>query len=619
MTRIMTPASLQVLDLCLVVPPFESLHHPSLGVAVLKSACQFSGIETRILHGGLLLAALTGVDRYDAVYDSPMRHRLGERLFRPFAYDHETTARLASLPPLDEGKQRIVTQAETSVEPALKAIVKSVLDHRPKIVGLTSSFQQNLAASAIARLIKQIAPEIVIVMGGPNVAGSLGEGLARAFPWINYFFTGEADVDFPAFCRTYLDHGKLPESRIVPSIKVGNMRNVYPPDYSDYFAMLRPLQVQGVLPASLPRYLMAETSRGCWWGVKHHCTFCGLNADNMAFEAKDARRVLDELEMLKEWNVPLVMMTDNIMPIGYLKDLFPALSEQPDRLGMFYEVKANLSEGQVDQLVEGGVVAVQPGIESLSTSVLRLMRKGISAHKNIALLRSCSGVGLQVFWNILYGFPGEQASDYQEVVALLPRLHHLYPPSSLTAIVIDRFSPLFVDSVASGVAPIAPQQGYTGLYPPEIPAADVAFHFTGDYLTGLTERPELLQQLESAVSNWKEAWTARRPPILQAFEHGDGAMVFDTRKIARQQAVYLGSEQFAALRSFENPRNLEAIDADLAKHANWLMDRDFVISHEGKLMSIVVRPRSKVAMRRVGSNPGAASELGATIRNIIGV
>ena len=44
--------------------------------------------------------------------------------------------------------------------------------------------------------------------------------------------------------------------------------------------------------------LLFETSRGCWWGAKSHCTFCGLNGETMAFRSKSPRRALDELEQL---------------------------------------------------------------------------------------------------------------------------------------------------------------------------------------------------------------------------------------------------------------------------------------------------------------------------------
>lgn len=586
-------------DICLVVPPFESLHHPNLGTAVLKSACMARGLNARIVYGGLILAAHVGHERYDAVYDSPMRFRLGERLFRQWAYPPEQAAGLSPPEPLRSDLHGLEIALTPAIKPALNELVERILALRPRIVGLTSSFQQNLAASAVARRIKQCAPGIITVIGGPNAAGPLAAGLAKAFPWVDYFFSGEADVALPDFCEAYLRRGELPAGRVVASHPIRDMRTVFPPDFSDYFAQLRPLQDSGMLPVWLPRYLLAETSRGCWWGAKQHCTFCGLNAEGMGFREKRSDQVRGELEALKQWNVPRVMMTDNIMPRRYLDELFPQLADEPERLGLFYEIKANLTESQVDRLIQGGVVAIQPGIESLSSNVLRLMRKGVSAHQNIALLRHCGGVALQTFWNILYGFPGERAADYAAVIALLPKLHHLYPPSSCTRIVIDRYSPYFADPEGMGVAPIAPQAAYRCLYPDDVAVEDVAYHFVGDYRTELLDQPALIKRLRDAIADWRQSWAGGKAPLLQLFERDGRALVLDTRATARQPVTRLTAAQHAAILHLRKPKARRGLDPDLATQAEWLLDRDFVIDHEDIVMSVVVHPRHDVAARRV--------------------
>jgi hypothetical protein len=50
-----------------------------------------------------------------------------------------------------------------------------------------------------------------------------------------------------------------------------------------------------------------------------------------------------------------------------------------------------------------------PGIESLGTPILALMRKGITGLQNARLLKWCAESGIHVFWSVIYGFPGEPA------------------------------------------------------------------------------------------------------------------------------------------------------------------------------------------------------------------
>jgi hypothetical protein len=57
-------------------------------------------------------------------------------------------------------------------------------------------------------------------------------------------------------------------------------------------------------------------------------------------------------------------------------------------LRLSYEEKSNLTRRKVKALVEAGVREVQLGIEALSTGLLRLMSKGVTAAQNVAALRT---------------------------------------------------------------------------------------------------------------------------------------------------------------------------------------------------------------------------------------
>jgi magnesium-protoporphyrin IX monomethyl ester (oxidative) cyclase len=60
--------------------------------------------------------------------------------------------------------------------------------------------------------------------------------------------------------------------------------------------------------------LLLETSRGCWWGAKQHCTFCGLNGGAMAFRSKSAERVVEEIRYLRDrYGVESLSVVDNIL------------------------------------------------------------------------------------------------------------------------------------------------------------------------------------------------------------------------------------------------------------------------------------------------------------------
>ena len=117
--------------------------------------------------------------------------------------------------------------------------------------------------------------------------------------------------------------------------------------------------------------LPLESSRGCWWGAAHQCTFCGLNGTSLGYRSKSPERVLAEVHELEDrYGVSDFEAVDNILDMGYHKTLLPELAADTSTRRIFYEIKANVSRAQVAALVDAGIMWVQPGIESLHSEVL---------------------------------------------------------------------------------------------------------------------------------------------------------------------------------------------------------------------------------------------------------
>jgi hypothetical protein len=208
-----------------------------------------------------------------------------------------------------------------------------------------------------------------------------------------------------------------------------------------------------------------ETARGCWWGAKHHCTFCGLNGQTMKFRSKSPQKVLDEIRSLaSKYQCLNFYAVDNIIDTAYFTSVLPSLKDSGWNITLFFETKANLKRSDVKALAEAGVRIIQPGIESLSSSVLSIMRKGVTALINIRLLKLCAEYDVIPRWNLLHAFPGETTEAYTEMAKLVPALSHLYPPASMGRLRIDRFSPYFVEGEKLGLRVSGPKWFYRYLY-----------------------------------------------------------------------------------------------------------------------------------------------------------
>lgn len=263
----------------------------------------------------------------------------------------------------------------------------------------------------------------------------------------------------------------------------------------------------------------------------------------MGFRSKTPHRVLEELDYLAgKWRINMIEAVDNILDMKYFNNVLLALARAGRPLRLFYEVKANLSRKHVKLLHDAGVRRIQPGIESMSDHVLKLMRKGTTALQNVQLLKWCKEYGVWVDWNILYGFPGETSEDYAAMLRLLRSIRFLQPPGACGSIHLDRFSPYFEDPAPFGIVNVRPLKPYQYLYPFDAQSlCKVAYYFDYDYEPGVHPN-EYAAEVISYVRDWKS-----RPEkgTLSSIICSDGTLVLrDTRSDAvHHELVLTGAER----------------------------------------------------------------------------
>jgi ribosomal peptide maturation radical SAM protein 1 len=546
--------------------PFAELHSPALGVSLLKSTLEARGIRARIEYPTLEFGRAIGTSFYDAVSGGLPRTTalLGEWIFSHAlrASSDDDVARyigtyLADCTPAFVAS---VLEARARVSEFLDETLDRLLAREPLLVGFSSSFQQHVASLALARRLKARAPAIPIVFGGANCETDMGRETLRSFPFVDAVVSGEADdviADLVADVMAGRPTAKLYGLDTEPRTDLDALPY---PDFSDYFEACGD-------DADDALRLHFETSRGCWWGEKHHCTFCGLNGGNMAFRRKSPARAVAEIEHLATtYGVRKLSAADNILDLRYLDTVIPEIARRDLGLELFYEVKANLRRDQVRALRDAGVVRLQPGIESLSSNVLRLMRKGVSGLQNVRLLKWCRAYGIHPVWNALFGFPGEPRDEYLRMAQLIPLLTHLTPPEYVGAMRLDRFSPYFEDPLAFGISGIEPYPAYGEVY--DLPAEAVrnlAYYFTFDEGSGAGRDLSYAHPFVAAVAEWR---AVHERSELVAIDDGACLLVCDYRPVAVGAVTVLNERERAVLLACDDIGSLVQIHERLTAARN---------------------------------------------------
>jgi ribosomal peptide maturation radical SAM protein 1 len=586
-------------DVLIIVPPVTKTEVPSLAAHLLQAYCHRSGIKVRVLYANMIFSTLIGFDLYRTIAEFNSINFIGERLFTRSAFN---------LPPMGLNIHRLINpdwlpdhhwqtkneiagqkmsknlspirrwifsvdwqQLEQQAKQWTTSIAQKITRMGYRIVGCSNTLGGLVPALALLNRVKQADPNITTVLGGALCEGEMAEGLLSLNLGIDYIFSGESDNTFPSFVQDTLA-GKQTVEKIIFGKEVTDLDEIPLPDYREFFQQSERLALRPSFGDSFP--VLYETSRGCSW---KKCTFCGLTGERKSHHIKSPEKVLEDLEqLLNQYPESPIHMADNLMPVQYFKTLFPKIPGKFPSIRIRYEVNAKLTLNQALMLKQAGITRIQAGIESLSPSLLRRMQKGVTLQENIALLKYCRSLGLDLSWHLLMGIPGDQMEEYEEILQLFPLIHHLQPPEMIPPIKICRFSMYHRKPESFGISELRPAALYEDVLPSHTNLEKIAYFFAGDFKAQSYEHPEIISALREEFRAWVSAWkpydgnllNPQLPKLNLERRSTDGFVLHDTRGLpGRPKTIALDNEQADILlvtRPWKNSPDLQwAVDAKL--------------------------------------------------------
>lgn len=560
-------------EVLIIVPPFAGIDRPSLAAHILQACAKKEGFKTSVLYANIIFAAEIGEKEYESICYSPTSELLGERIFTsntfnlPNGKDNDYYKKIIN-GELNEKKVEVIVKKVSNL------ISDAVVSKKYKIVGCTTSFEQTVASILMLNQVKDKNSNIVTIIGGANCEGEMAEGILSLNTKIDYIFSGEGEIVFPQFIKK-IHEKKFPKSKILYGDICDDLNEIPIVNFEEYYRQLNEFLPNSITVSSGNIWLPYQTSRGCWWGEKHQCTFCGINGGALKFREKSPEKVINELRILLKAHISnKICMVDNIMPYDYFNTFLPMLEKELPNIHVFYEQKANLNLEQVYVLKKSGIKVIQPGIESLSTEMLKLMGKGVKASQNIALLRYAHSVGLSINWNILYGFPNDKIEYYKSILEIIPLITHLHPPSGLYHLSVDRFSAYFNNPDKYGLSNLKPLESYKEVFPDYSDKAKIAYHFIADYESQVNKNPEIIKRLENEINNWRNLWFGKKniSPILRITHlDEDNYLLTDTRDVSSKEFEFLNLKQVSILLTPTLIKNTDENDYI------WALDRKLMI------------------------------------------
>ena len=550
-------------DVLLVSMPWAKLSEPSLGLSILTSCLRDNGVNCSAKYFNIELLRYLTHQTYKEVSDI---NALNEFLFTNSFEENISPKQLDTLftaasKLCDSRHNPLATYFDTPPEYVefflkirneiipnyLQECLEYILERKPTLVGFTCMYDQTFSSIALADLLKKEAPDIKTIFGGYALEGSAGLELIRHFDCIDMVAMGDGErvmVDVAMkkppeeVCNLiYRYEGAIRKN---PRIKI-NMEESPDPDYSDFHQDIAELEKQHKVKI-FSKVLPIETSRGCWWGQKNHCTFCGIDEDTLKYRHKSTAKSYDMISKINSEHPDSVLrIVDYILPIKYFDTLLPKLAKYPDELQLTCEIKSNMTSEKFELLRNAGFIEVQPGIESFSTSVLRKMSKGVSGIQNILTLKLGRLNGIKIDWNLLYGFHDDVAGEYYELVRIIPQLYHLDPPFNNSNVFVTKFSPMESSHSSFGLSKPVPHNIYDILFSSElldekkIRLENVCYFFESQW-KNCEELQNLYKILDAQVSYWKENQIRGHSNKTLSIRCEEGKLIFDDQRISQDQS-----------------------------------------------------------------------------------
>ncbi len=305
------------------------------------------------------------------------------------------------------GKRAVIMEFVINEQPA--DIVENILAAGPKIVGLSVYLWNVNLLTEVVVLIKQLCPDISVVLGGPEV--SFESGGRRITDLADYIVAGEGEIIFRDLCEDLLA-GKRVVDKVVTGEGYQNLDTIVLPYslYNDHDITYRVI------------YL--EASRGCPFG----CEFCLAGLDKKVRRFPE-ERLLKELQMLFERGVRRFRFIDRALHLAITPKLLEFFLARVDS-GIFVHfelVPDHLPDHLFHYLKQfpKGAVQLEAGLQTFNPEVAERIsrRQDISRVKKI-LEQIQAETGAHVHADLIAGLPGETmesfAAGFDQLISLHP-------------------------------------------------------------------------------------------------------------------------------------------------------------------------------------------------------
>lgn len=324
---------------------------------------------------------------------------------------------------------------------------------KPFFVGITTTTASYQSSIKIARIVKQISPQSIVILGGHHASSDPEVVLRSNKGTIDLIIAGEGERSLCVLIEHY------PELTAVPSLCYLDTENRF--IHNEQSTPLSQQELDSIpitygdngligTPGKFDHatYLSA---RGC----PLSCAFCAVGHNTI--RAKSIHSVIRDIELLLDMGFLRISIEDNFFAhsSSRTREICKALTEIKKRRNSAFlwdcqtRVESLSRKNTIDLMAKAGCEAVYIGVESFHHDQLLYLKKTRNPAKYLTTLTqvvipALLNTDIECYLNLQFGLPeetenhdsttlaileslGQIAAAHDKTITIFPQLHVVYP------------------------------------------------------------------------------------------------------------------------------------------------------------------------------------------------
>ena len=327
----------------------------------------------------------------------------------------------------NEGFKRYLSSLKDYSMPIWGEVKKALEEFNPSVIGISAKTQNFISASIVAKIAKEINPDIQVIVGGvhPTMNGSK----VLDYKNIDFLCLGEGENTIVNLLHSLEKKTELSLVNGIVFKNNGKIVNTKPRSYvQDLDTLDFPLtHAPKVLkdfdkyPKEVFGYIFA--SRGC----PYACTFCESKSMwTRKVRYRSPENIVSELKLMQSYGIDRVNFDDDTFGVSKknIKAMNDLMHDELPNMTYTCETVVQLAKDEdvVKNMKHGGCTGTFVGIESGNNEILKKIKKTQTTDESIQAMRNLQKYGIESHAFIMVGFPSETEETFQETLDFIPKL-----------------------------------------------------------------------------------------------------------------------------------------------------------------------------------------------------